>query len=206
MAHDVFLSYSAKDKPVADAVCHALEAAGIRAWMAPRDITPGATWAGAIMQAIASSRVMIVIFSSASNMSDQVLREVERAVGKGVTIIPFRIEDVRPSDAMEYFLGTPHWLDAFTPPLEQHIHRLVDGARRNLGLPGPRVVVGAPGDSAQTVGATPADGAPAAPPPSAAARASRQPVPMTWKTMRGVLLGIFLAYLTIFLIVRLAAK
>ncbi len=34
MAHDVFLSYSSKDKAVADAVCHALESDGVRVWMA----------------------------------------------------------------------------------------------------------------------------------------------------------------------------
>ena len=34
MAHDVFLSYSNKDKAAADAVCHALEQNRIRVWMA----------------------------------------------------------------------------------------------------------------------------------------------------------------------------
>jgi len=34
MAHDVFISYSAEDKPIADAVCAALEAEHIRCWIA----------------------------------------------------------------------------------------------------------------------------------------------------------------------------
>jgi hypothetical protein len=38
MARDVFLSYSSKDKTVADAACAMLEAKGVRRWMAPRDI------------------------------------------------------------------------------------------------------------------------------------------------------------------------
>jgi hypothetical protein len=38
MAHDVFISYSSKDKPVADAVCAGPEGRGIRCWVAPRDI------------------------------------------------------------------------------------------------------------------------------------------------------------------------
>ena len=41
MAHDVFISYSAKDKTTADGVCATLEAKGIRCWIAPRDILPG---------------------------------------------------------------------------------------------------------------------------------------------------------------------
>jgi hypothetical protein len=38
---DVFISYSTRDKTVADAVISAHEKAGIRCWYAPRDITPG---------------------------------------------------------------------------------------------------------------------------------------------------------------------
>src|SRR5206468_12562441 len=54
----------------------------------------------------------------------QVLREVERAVGAGKVIVPFRIEDVKPSRAMEFFLSASHWLDAFSPPIERHIATL----------------------------------------------------------------------------------
>ena len=49
MAHDIFISYSHKDKSCADAICAKLEADGYRCWYAPRDIAPGAEWASAIM-------------------------------------------------------------------------------------------------------------------------------------------------------------
>ena len=48
-------------------------------------------------------------------------REVERAVSKGITVVPLRIEDVLPAGSLEYFLSTPHWLDAITPPFERHL-------------------------------------------------------------------------------------
>jgi formylglycine-generating enzyme required for sulfatase activity len=124
MAYDVFISYSAKDKPTADAACAALENAGVRCWIAPRDVIPGRSWAGSIVEAIGDSRVLVLIFSSHSNNSQQVLREVERAVHKGVIVVPFRIEDVPPSADMEYYISTPHWLDALTPPLAAHLQRL----------------------------------------------------------------------------------
>jgi hypothetical protein len=44
MTQDVLLSYSSKDKPSADAICAHLEAAGIRCWIAPRDIAAGDDW------------------------------------------------------------------------------------------------------------------------------------------------------------------
>ena len=123
-ASDVFLSYSSVDKTTADSVCAVLEQDGIRCWMAPRDILPGREWAESIVDAIAGSRMMVVIFSSQANMSQHVLREVEQAVHRGLVIIPFRIEDVLPTQSMAYFLRMPHWLDAMTPPLEAHIRKL----------------------------------------------------------------------------------
>jgi hypothetical protein len=128
MAHDVFISYAAKDKSVADAACATLEARKLRCWIAPRDVLPGLNYAEVIVDAINDSRVMLLIFSSQSNASPQVMREVERAVSRGLAIIPFRIEDTIPSKAMEYFISAPHWLDALTPPLEKHLARLADTA------------------------------------------------------------------------------
>jgi hypothetical protein len=133
MAHDIFVSYSSKDKPVADAICASLEARGMRVWIAPRDILPGMSWGEAIVDAISGSRIMVVVFSANSNESSQVLREVERAVNKGIGIIPFRIEDVAPTKSMEYFLSSPHWLDAINPPIENYIGELVRTVEVLLG-------------------------------------------------------------------------
>jgi len=129
MAHDAFISYSTKDKATADAVCATLESNGIRCWIAPRDVLPGMNWAGAIIDALHHARVLILVFSTNSNGSSQVMQEVERAASNGIPILPLRIEDVLPSNAMEYFLGSRHWLDAMTPPLEAHLQRLARTVR-----------------------------------------------------------------------------
>ena len=125
MAHDVFVSYSVKDKTTADAICATLEANGIRVWIAPRDVMPGSDWGESIIEAIEQSKVMILVFSANSNASPQIKREIERSVNKGVTVVPFRIDDILPSKTLEYFISTQHWLDAFTPPLEKHLDSLV---------------------------------------------------------------------------------
>jgi hypothetical protein len=134
MAHDVLISYSNKDKRVADAVCAALEARGIRCWIAPRDILPGYQYGKAIIRAINGARVLVLIFSSNSNKSQQVIREVERSVSKGLPIIPFRIEDVLPTEDMEFFVSAAHWLDAWTPPLEPHLNQLAESVSSLLDL------------------------------------------------------------------------
>ena len=135
MAHEVFVSYSSKDKPVADAVCGALESAETRCWIAPRDIRPGASWGGSIISAIEESRIMVIVFSSSANESPQVAREVERAAQKRVTVLPFRIEALEPTGDLEYFLSTTQWLDAFTPPMENHLQTLVGAVHSILGAP-----------------------------------------------------------------------
>ncbi len=123
-AYDVFVSYSSKDKTTCDALCATFESKGLRCWIAPRDILPGANWGEAIIGGIEQSRVMVLVFSAHSNESSQVKREVERAVSKGIPVIPLRIEDVKLSRAMEYFISSQHWLDALTPPLEKHLEEL----------------------------------------------------------------------------------
>ena len=75
---------------------------------------------------------MVVVFSASANRSAQVMREVERAVTAGQPILPFRIEDVPYSKTLGYFLGTCHWLDALTPPIEAHINELGDLVQRIL--------------------------------------------------------------------------
>jgi WD40 repeat protein len=129
---DVFISYSSQDKPTADAACAALESANIRCWIAPRDINPGRDYAESIIDAIESARVFVLIFSSNANASPQIKREVERAVTKGLPIIPVRIEDVVPSRTLEYFISSPHWLDAFPPPRERYFAKLVVSVRALL--------------------------------------------------------------------------
>ena len=75
MAHDVFISYSTENKVMADAVCHGLEARGIRCWIAPRDVKGGRDFAEAIIDAIGEARAMVLVFSSHANASPDVRRQ-----------------------------------------------------------------------------------------------------------------------------------
>lgn len=124
MAHELFISHSSKDARVANAVCEAMEQNDIACWIAPRNILPGIPYGRAIIQAIEASKIMLLVLSSRSNHSRYVMREVERAVAKDLTIIPFRIEDVFPSEDLEFFLSTEQWFDALPPPVEQYLQRL----------------------------------------------------------------------------------
>src|SRR5579863_9690294 len=105
MAHTVFICYASQDKAVADAACSALEARGVRCWISPRDIRPGEEWDESIYEALSTSQVVLLIFSGYANDSPEVRRVIERAANTDKMILPFRIEDVVPSRALEYWLG-----------------------------------------------------------------------------------------------------
>ena len=118
---DVYICYDQSDKNVADAICHHLEEKKIRCWIAPRDVIPGQNVGKAIVEAIESVKIMVLIFSSKSNSSKGVIREVERSVSKGVVILPIKIENVIPSKDLEYYISSSHWLDAVTPHIDTHL-------------------------------------------------------------------------------------
>jgi hypothetical protein len=124
MAHDVFLSYSYQDKTSADAVCHSLEAKGVRCWIAPRDVIPGEDWQQSILDAIAESRAVILLFTGHTNQSENVKKEVSAAFDSNSMVIPFLLEDVKPQGSLKYHLIGVHWLDAYAPPLEEHVAHL----------------------------------------------------------------------------------
>ena len=134
MGYDVFISYSHQNKAIADAVCASLEQNGIRCWYAPRDINPSDSWAKSVYKAISSVRLMTIIVTDESILSDQVIREISCAVSAGVLILPFKLTKSDLSDEMRYYFSTVHWLDAAGKPLNSSITELNSRIRHNLGM------------------------------------------------------------------------
>jgi hypothetical protein len=156
MGHDVFISHSSKDAAVAHAILRQLERDGVRCWIAPRDIVPGATWATSIVQAITGSRLMVLVVSANSNQSSHVCREVERSIGKGVPVVPVRIDDVVPTGDLEYFLSACHWMRMPAETSDEHLRQLSDAVRVLLAraADGPPAATTAPQVSPRLVSAS----------------------------------------------------
>lgn len=109
----VFISHSSQDRRIAARVCDALERLGLGCWLASRDISPGENFQEAIVKAIRSMRVMVLVFTGNANNSDEIKKEVALASQNRLAVIPLRVEDVRPGDAFLYELSTRQWVDAF---------------------------------------------------------------------------------------------
>ena len=132
MAHDIFISYSTKDKITADAICHVLEENRMKCWIAPRNITSGKPYAQEIMDAITSARLVVLVFSSNSQASQFVKNEINAAFSNNKPIISFKIDESMPKRELEYFLTANHWLDAYPDP-EKVFKTLVSDASRLIG-------------------------------------------------------------------------
>lgn len=129
----VFISYSSVNKTVADAACHMLEEYGIPCWIAPRNIIPGNTWAGNIVQAIRECSLMVLIYSEDSNKSSQVANEVDKAFSQGKIIIPFMVDSTPMNDDFDYYLSRKHWLVAY-PDYKEMLMPLVEAVATNLKI------------------------------------------------------------------------
>ena len=123
MSAQIFLSHASKDQKIARTICNALESRGFKCWIASRDIGPGENFMEAIVRAIRSAKVMVLVFSGAANNSDEIKREVVLAGQNKLVVIPVRVEDVMPNDALAYQFATRQWIDLFED-WEQQVERL----------------------------------------------------------------------------------
>ena len=130
---EVFISHASADRPVALRLCAALEDQGIGCWIAPRDVRPGRDYGAEIIRGLEAARLVVLVFSDHANRSVHVKHEIERAVSKGRPVLPFRIQDVMPSIALELFVSAAHWVDAVAPPLDRHFAALVEATTSVLG-------------------------------------------------------------------------
>lgn len=142
--YDVFISYSHKDKYIADGICANFEANSVKCWYAPRDIKPGEEWSDAIMSALERSKVFILVFSKHSNNSIQVYNEITTAVKNGCHIIPFCVDSVEMKKRMAYYLNGLHWLDATDNDLLHSIELLYNEVYNILNSRQPKDFISVP--------------------------------------------------------------
>ncbi len=131
-APQVFISYASADKAIADRVCDTLEKAGVPCWIAPRDIPPSADYPAAIVEAVRSTRVLVLVLTEHAAGSPHVLSEVGHAFNGKKRIIPFRLSAAPLPEDLEYFLSLTQWLDAPDGCTDDNLKRLTEATRGAL--------------------------------------------------------------------------
>lgn len=133
--YDLFISYANENRDIADYLVERIEKRGYKCFIAPRNIRTGMEYSSEIIKGITNSTAVLLVFSSLADKSHYVLREINSAVSRNKPIIPLRIEDILPSEAMEFYLGPCQWLDAFPSVLETHLERIenaICGLKKNI--------------------------------------------------------------------------
>ena len=129
-----FISHAKADAKRAQTIAEGLEARGFKCWIAPRDVKAGRTYGDEIIRGIESARAFVLVLSRASNDSAFVAREVERAVSKKKPLLAVRIADVEPGPALELFISSTQWIDAFRGKLGAAIDRLAERLAEEEGI------------------------------------------------------------------------
>jgi TolB-like protein/tetratricopeptide (TPR) repeat protein len=145
-AAPVFISYASPDLAAADAVVGALERAGLRCWIAPRDVVPGALYADEIIRGINEARVIVLVLSGQAVISPHVGKEIERASSKGRPIVTLRTDATQLTGAFEYFLSQSQWIDVGSGGIEVAAGKVMEAIRRHLD---PATAVAAPRPGSQ---------------------------------------------------------
>ena len=128
-----FISYATKDQDAARSIKDTLEQCGVSCWIAPDDIAPSKDYAEEIIRGIQTSKVVILLLSEHANNSTFVKKEIERAVSKNKPVFPIRLVDVQPSPALEFFISSSQWIDAWPTPSGPKIELLAKSIQRLCG-------------------------------------------------------------------------
>lgn len=141
---DVFVSYASQDAAIANGVLAALERQGLKCWIAPRDVTPGALYADEIIRAINSTKVLVLVLSKSAIASPHIGKEVERASSKQRRIVTVKTDASQLTTALEYFLSESQWIDLGNDGTEAAFAKLVRAVRHQLAPVPPIPPVSAP--------------------------------------------------------------
>jgi hypothetical protein len=107
---DIFISYSSKDKFIADQLVYHIENAGFTCWIAPRNIEGGAEYSEVIENAILQCKIFLLVFSENSANSSWVKSELNIAFSESKYLIPYKIDATLLKGTMRLLLNDKHWI------------------------------------------------------------------------------------------------
>ena len=135
---EIFISYSHKDGKYVDYLAKELESLGLKTWYYERDmVSKDGTndYAIAIINAIKRAKIVVVVLSTSSVMSEHVKNEVCLAFGQipnGTFIMPVMIENTDLDESLSYFLCRQNITSAITPPVKKQLKEFASKVKQAL--------------------------------------------------------------------------
>jgi PQQ-dependent catabolism-associated CXXCW motif protein len=202
MTGHVFISHASENAAEAGELVAMIEAKGMRAWIAPRDVRPGFDYSEELQSALESCAAFVVLVTDTANSSPYVRAETEMAFSNSKPMLPVRLADVAPAPGLAFFLKIRHWTEAWGPRKEANLARLMLELQTLTGKapswaprvgPAPAAPPPLADMPAPPVPPPPPPAAPAVPPPAETAQplpapASRKPV-LLWAIVGAVLIA-----------------
>lgn len=130
----VFISHAKTNVGPAMEIVAALEASGVPCWIAPRDIPAGTKWGHAIAAGLLECRLLLLLCSQDAYTSQWVEAEVGQADKKRLPILPVRLDRCDPPDELDLVIHRYQWIDAFPPPMTQHLAAVTAAVKQRLGV------------------------------------------------------------------------
>ena len=131
MKKDVFISYNSNDLEVANMIKETLESNEISCWMAPDSISVESNYIADMPKEIDECKIFLLVLSKNSQESIKVSKEINEAINKRKTIIPFKIEDCELNDSFKIYLSGMQIINAYVE-LQKSLNDLVKIINANL--------------------------------------------------------------------------
>lgn len=106
---DIFISYSRRDTVRVQLIKTLIEEEGLQAWMDTSALYGSDSWSAQIAHAIEECKLLVVVISSNSVVSQMVAKEVLLAQQEGKRILPVMLEDTPLTGTLKFVLtGVQH--------------------------------------------------------------------------------------------------
>ena len=137
MSTEVFVSYSSQDYERVMPLVDRLRLVGVAVWVDEGNIDAATLWSESIVEAIAECRVLIMMVSSHSTDSHNVVKEVMIASEGKKTILPIYLEPAEIPAKLKYQLTGIQHLEWFDGGNDEVFETLKDGlAKRGVTVDG----------------------------------------------------------------------
>jgi PQQ-dependent catabolism-associated CXXCW motif protein len=125
MSGHVFISHASENRDEANALVALIEAKGMKAWIAPRDVRPCFDYSEELQHALENCAAFVVLVTEHANTSPYVRAETEMAFSNQKPMLPVRLGDIAAGPGLAFFLKIRHWTDAWGPNRGAALARLV---------------------------------------------------------------------------------
>ena len=134
---DVFVSYRRTDQEFVERFVTTLEGYGPEVWW-DADIGAGDDWRESIVEHLADSDCLVIVFSKDCNDSTQLVKELAVADRLKKVVIPVKIDDAEPTGSFLYELAWRNWIDVYPDPtskLDATAMRIVESLKEIGWMP-----------------------------------------------------------------------